>query len=181
MKIQFIFQPLYKLFLFFFFWGSDEIRTHIPRFCRTGLYLSDTEPYGGQRGIRTPDAWLFRPTLYQLSYLSIFCTLAEIQTPILALEVLCPIQLNDEGILCSTRKIRTSISWFVAKCSIRWTIVLFGVLCGNWTHDLQTHNLTLWPTELITQYREMVTIHSRFGYEPNPVPDFQLHLLYLFR
>ena len=82
----------------------------------------------------------------------LFCTLAEIQTPILALEVLCPIQLNDKGILCSTRKIRTSISWFVAMCSIHWTIVLcFGWLMGYdpTTSWITTRHSSDWATTTI--------------------------------
>jgi hypothetical protein len=39
----------------------------------------------------------FQSRAITLSAIVPFCTLAEIQTPILALEVLCPIQLNDKG------------------------------------------------------------------------------------
>ena len=47
------------------------------RFCRPPPNHSDTGPFlivCGPGGFRTPDAWIFSPTLYQLSYQSIICT-----------------------------------------------------------------------------------------------------------
>ena len=58
--------------------------------CQTQHHV--VEPVGND-----PTPQDFQSRAITLSAIVPFCTLAEIQTPILALEVLCPIQLNDKG------------------------------------------------------------------------------------